>query len=141
MHKMEKVNSINVHIVYSPLYMLEHIHMTTNRLTWCKQPWLAVRWQSVHDEVSLHLNGADFMHPCYHFISQRSEVSSQPSAGVQALITTLHTQKHIQKTQNQGECLCLKMCINKFPPVRSRSLQCLQVLSDFGGVYMCALTN
>lgn len=109
MHKMAKVNSVNVHIVYSPLYMFEHIQMTTNKLTWCKQLQLAVRWQSVHDEVSLHVSGADFLHPCYHFISQRSEASSQSPAGVQAFTTTLHTQKHIRRTQSQGERLCLKM--------------------------------
>lgn len=60
-------------------------------LTWFQLLRLAVRGQSVHDEVSLHVSGADLLRPVVQIISQRSEDSGERPAGVGAFPVALQT--------------------------------------------------
>lgn len=76
--------------------------MTTKRLTWCKQLRLAEWWQSVYDEISLHVRGADLMLPSLQLISQRSQARGQTASEVLTTTATLLRQKK-QKTHTAGK--------------------------------------
>lgn len=92
--------------------------MTIKRLTWRKQLRLAEWWQSVHDEISLHVRGADLMLPSLQLISQRSQASGQTASEVLTIIATLlrqktHSRKNLSergKTNLQSQRLYYDIC-------------------------------
>lgn len=92
-------------------------------LTWWQQLRLAWRRQSVHDEISFHLRGPNFMGPFVHFISKRSESSSQTGSEVSTVPWALRRQEtHRRKTLEEKlvAILCQRGQIHpsiRFPPL------------------------
>lgn len=81
--------------LYAQMYITEKSIWMHPWHTWWRQLLLAVRRQSVHDEVSLHVSEAQVLRPSFHLVSQSSEAGGQPLVGVQACTAALHTHIHV----------------------------------------------
>lgn len=81
--------------LYAQMYITEKSIWMHPWHTWWRQLLLAVRRQSVHDEVSLHVSEAQVLRPSFHLVSQSSEAGGQPLVGVQACTAALHTDMHV----------------------------------------------